>query len=111
MYDIVKECEEFILSGFSQRRPGRKPMGQPETLDEARERLKNLEAENRHLDKERERYWVRNEFMKVRLKWAEREAEEAEEAEEVVESHLGNQSSADSKNRKKHLKKKRRKKS
>ena len=105
MYDIVKECEEFILSGFSQRRPGRKPVGQPETLDEARERLKDLEAENLRLDEERERYWVRNEFMKVRLKWAEREAAEA------VESHLGNQSSADSKNRKKHLKKKRRKKS
>jgi hypothetical protein len=105
MYDIVKECEEFILSGFSQRRPGRKPMGQPETLDEARERLKDLEAENRRLDEERERYWVRNEFMKVRLKWAEREAEELRDADEVESQ------SANSKNRKKHLKKKRRRKS
>jgi DNA primase len=108
MYDIVKECEEFILSGFSQRRRGRKPVGGVETLDEASERLKNLEAENRRLDEERERHWVRNEFMKVRLKWAEREAEELRNE---VESQWANQSSSDSKNRKKHLKKKRRKKS
>lgn len=108
MYDIVKECEEFILSGFSQRRSGRKPEGQPETLDEACERLKELEEENRHLDEERERYWVRSEFMKVRLKWAEREAEELRDE---LEAHPSNQSSADSKNRKKHLKKKRRRKS
>jgi transposase-like protein len=108
MYDIVKECEELILSGFSGRRPGRKPAGQPETLDEACERLKELEAENRRLDEERERYWVRNEFMKVRLKWAEREAQGLVDE---VESQSENQSSTDLKNRKKHLKKKRRKKS
>jgi transposase-like protein len=111
MYEIVKECEAFILSGFSQRRVGRKPSGQPETLDEACKRVKELEVENRRLDEERERYWVSNEFMKVRLKWAEQEAEELNDE---LETHLGNQSSSSSaarKNRKKHLKKKRRKKS
>jgi hypothetical protein len=106
MYDIVKECEELILLGFSNRRSGRKPSGQPETLDEACEHLKKLEAENRRLDEERERYFVRNEFMKVRLKWAEREAEELRSEVGEVESQ-----SANSRNRKKHLKKKRRKKS
>ncbi len=119
MYDIVNECEELILSGFSGRRVGRKPEGQPETLEEARERLKELEAENRRLDEERERYWVRNEFMKLRLKWAEQEAEETEEAAETEEpggegeeeSEAGKPSPAHSKNRKKQLKKKRRKKS
>jgi transposase len=108
MYEIVKECEGLILSGFSQRRSGRKSSNEPETLDEACERLKELKVENRRLDEERERYWVRNEFMKVRLKWAEREADELRDE---VGPHPGNQSSADSKNRKKHLKKKRRKKS
>ncbi len=103
MYDIVKESEELILSGFSKRRLGRKPAGQPETLDEACERLKELESQNRHLDEERERHWVRNEFMKVRLKWSELEAQELRDE---VESQPGNR-----KNRKKHLKKKRRKKS
>lgn len=109
MYDIVKECEELILSGFSNRRSGRKPSGQPETLDEACEHLKKLEAENRRLDEERERYWVRNEFMKVRLKWAEREAEELRS--ERSEFGEAESQSANWRNRKKHLKKKRRKKS
>jgi transposase-like protein len=110
MYEIVSECEELILSGFSQRRPGRKPADQPDTLAEARERLAVLEEENRRLDEERERYWVRNEFMKIRLKWAEHEASELRGE---VDSPSGNQSSSSpaSKNRKKHLKKKRRKKS
>ena len=115
MYEIVKECEDFILSGFSQRRVGRKPAGQPETLDEACKRVKELEVENRRLDEERERYWVSNEFMKVRLKWAKQEAEEISDE---LESHEGNQSSSSAssssaarKNRQKHLKKKRRKKS
>lgn len=108
MYDIVKECEALILSGFSGRRCGRKPAGLPETLDEAFERLKELESENRRIDEERERHYVRNEFMKVRLKWAQREAEELRNE---VESGPVTPSSTDSKNRQKHLKKKRRKKS
>jgi DNA primase len=122
MYEIVKECEDFILSGFCQRRVGRKPTGQPETLDEACKRVKELEAENRRLDEERERYWVSNEFMKLRLKWAQQEAGELSDDDEL-ESHNGDQSSSPSstsassasstsrRNRQKHLKKKRRKKS
>ena len=76
MYEIVKECEAFILSGFSQRRRGRKLNSEPESITDATERIKSLEEDNRRLDEERERYYVRNEFMKVRLKWAEREAAE-----------------------------------
>jgi hypothetical protein len=107
MYQIIKECEEMILSGFSRRRRGRKPSGQPETMAEACERLEKLETENRRLDEERERHWVRNEFMKVRLKWAEHETDELRGQ---MESIQGNQSATASKNRRKHLKKKRREK-
>jgi transposase-like protein len=108
MYEVVKECEELILSGFSQRRRGRKPSNEPETMADACERIKSLEQENRRLDEERERYYVRNEFMKVRLKWAEHEADELGGE---VDSLAGNQNSCASRNRKKHLKKKRRKRS
>ena len=108
MYEVVKECEELILSGFSQRRRGRKPSNEPKTMADARERIESLEQENRCLDEERERYHVRNEFMKVRLKWTEHEADELRSE---VDSLTGNQTSCASKNRKKHLKKKRRKKS
>lgn len=109
MYAIVKECDEFILSGFSQRRVGRKLVGQAETLDEACEQIKELKAENRGLDEECERYWVRNEFMQVRLKWAERESGLIDESE--LHPGLRLPASAVLKNRKKHFKKKRRKKS
>ena len=76
MYQVVKECEELILNGFSERRPGRKPEGAPATLDEAMKRISVLEEEKRHEAKEKERFHARSEFMKVRLKWAEIEAEE-----------------------------------
>jgi DNA primase len=120
MYEVINECEDLIVSGFSQRRRGRKSGQEPGTLAEAGERLKNLEEENRRLDEERERHYVRNEFMKIRLKWAERELAEmrgeVEEVEEVeveseVEAQSKQKSSPISKNRKKHLKKKKKRKS
>jgi transposase-like protein len=104
MYEVVKECEELILSGFSARRAGRKPSGQPKTLSEAHQRLKDLEEENCRLDEERERHYVRNEFMKVRLKWSEQELAE-------LRGEGGAQSGGISKNRKKHLKKKKKRRS
>ena len=58
------------------RRRGRKSVQEPGTLAEAGERLKSLAEENRRLDEERERHYVRNGFMKVRLKCAERELAE-----------------------------------
>ena len=116
MYEVVNECEDLMVSGFSQRRRGRKSGQEPGTLAEAGERLKNLEEENRRLDEERERHYVRNEFMKIRLKWAERElAEMRGEVEVKPESELESQSRQESspisKNRKKHLKKKKKRKS
>jgi transposase-like protein len=123
MYEVVKECEELILSGFSQRRRGRKSANKPETLVDACERIESLEQENRRLDEERERYYVRNEFMKVRLKWAQQEASESElcgdgdsdveiqaDEEPQPQPQLQLPPSGISKNRKKHLKKKRKRK-
>lgn len=74
MYQIVKECEQLILSGLMQRRPGRKPEGTPVTLEDAIERLATLEEEKLNEAKEKERFYARSEFLKVRLKWAEFEA-------------------------------------
>lgn len=76
MYQIVKECEENILSGFSQRRVGRKPNQAPATLDEATQRIAALEEEKKCAEIEKEKYYARSEFMKLRLKWAEIEAAE-----------------------------------
>lgn len=109
MYEVVKECEELILSGFSGRRRGRKSTGQSSTLSDANEHIKTLEEENRRLDEERERYYVRNEFMKVRLKWAEREAAQLR-GDVDADSDDEESCSEMSKNRKRHLKKKRKQK-
>lgn len=76
MYEIVKECEENILSGFLERRPGRKPKGAPSNLDEAMKRISALEDEKIHEAKEKERYFARSEFLKIRLKYSELEASE-----------------------------------
>lgn len=76
MYEIVKECEENILSGFSERRSGRKPKGTPSNLDEAMKRISALEDEKIHEAKEKERYYARSEFLKIRLKYSELEASE-----------------------------------
>ena len=76
MYQIIKECEESILTGFQERRPGRKCSKAPATLAEAIERIAALEEEKELVETEKERYYARSEFMKLRLKWAETEAAE-----------------------------------
>jgi DNA primase len=98
MYAVIKECDEMILEGYSNRRAGRKASGAAENLSDANERIAELENENRRLGKQEELYHARSEFLKVRLKWSEREA--AELRGDVVGDRV-------SRNRKKHLKKKR----
>lgn len=97
MYQIVKECEEMILGGFSDRHPGRKSGYAPATLDEAIKRIAILEEEKRHEAKEKERFYARSEFMKLRLKWAESEARELR-GEPIANDHV--------KQKKNHVKKK-----
>ena len=74
MYQIVNDCEELILSGLGQRRSGRKPEGAPATLEDAIKRIAALEDEKLNEAKEKERFYARSEFLKVRLKWAEIDA-------------------------------------
>jgi DNA primase len=71
MYQIVKECEELIFEGFSQRNPGRKPANSPGSLEEAIARIAELEEEKSQESLAKERYYARSEFMKIRLNWAE----------------------------------------
>jgi DNA primase len=96
MYKIVKECEEMIVNGFSQRQRGRGAKGEVGDLAGARERIRELEREKIRLETKNEENYARGEFLQVRLKWAEQE---------VLE--LRGESEGMSRNRKKHLKKKR----
>jgi transposase-like protein len=102
MYEVVRECESLIVEGFSGRRVGRRREGEVSTLAEASERIKELEQEKRRLGEEKERYYARSEFLKIRLKYAQQEGEESADV-------LSPARRVPSSNRKKHLKKKRRK--
>lgn len=76
LYEIVRECEQMVVEGFSQRRPGRPAKGKPATLEEALARIEKLEAEYERKATEHEEQYCRNEFLAIRLKWAEIEAAE-----------------------------------
>lgn len=76
MYDIKKDCEEIIINGFSQRNRGRKSAKAPNTLKEAQEIIARLLEEKRNEAIEKERYYARSEFLKLRLKWAENDISE-----------------------------------
>jgi DNA primase len=76
LYKIVKECEQMLLNNFSERRVGRKSSYEMETKSEVRDRLIQLEEEKQQLEKEKEFYYAQGEFLKLRLKWSERELSE-----------------------------------
>lgn len=87
MYDIVRECEKNMVDSFLRSKPGRKPEGKPSTLEEAWERIEELENSYEREATERELLYCRSEFLKLRLKWAEIEA--AELRGEVVDDSKG----------------------
>lgn len=77
IYEIVAECEKTLLDMFAERRPGRRPSGKPQTLEEAQQRIEELEAKYESMAHEKELLYCSSEFLKLRLKWAEIEAAEA----------------------------------
>ena len=87
MYEIVRECEKSLLDSFLTSKPGRKPEGKPSTLEEAWQRIEELQDNYEREATERELLYCRSEFLKLRLKWAEIEA--AELRGEVVDDSKG----------------------
>jgi len=87
MYEIVRECEKSVLDSFEGRKPGRKPNGKPATLEEAWERIKELEKQYEREATDKELLYCRSEFLKLRLQWSETEA--AELRGEVVDDSPG----------------------
>lgn len=76
LYEIVRECEQILMEGFSQRRPGRPAKGKPATLDAAMRRIAELETQYERKATEYEEQYCRSEFLALRLKWSEIEAAE-----------------------------------
>lgn len=73
LYEIISECESTLLDHFAQKEPGRKKAGAPGNYSEALEKIKDLEDQNLELDKAREELYIRNEWLKLRLSWADRD--------------------------------------
>jgi len=74
MYEVVNDCEELLLSGLADRQPGRPPAGQPDTVKDAWQQIGQLRDEVKQLRLEQDKASCREEFMQLRLKWAEIEA-------------------------------------
>jgi hypothetical protein len=87
MYEIVRDVEGAVLAGLSSRQPGRPPQGRPETVEDAWRQILDLQERTRHLSTERDKSVCREEFLKLRLKWADIEA--AELRGEPVEEKTG----------------------
>jgi DNA primase len=76
LYEVVRDCEETLMEAFSSRKPGRRPKGTPATIEDAVERIKELEVQYEQAETEREKLYCRSEFLAIRLKWSEIEAAE-----------------------------------
>ena len=101
MYTIVRDVEKTVIAGLSSRRPGRRPMDQPQSLTDAWQQIEDLKEQNKTLSLERDESICREEFLKIRLKWS--EIENAELRGEPVDEKKGVL-------KKKQIKKKRKKK-
>jgi len=87
MYEVVRDVEQLVMAGLSSRQPGRRPCGQPETITDARQQIGQLQAQNKQLSLERDKSICREEFLRLRLKWAETEA--AEHRGEPIDERTG----------------------
>jgi len=71
MYTIVRDVEKLVIAGLSSRRPGRRPIDQPQSLTDAWQQIEDLKEKNKNLSMERDESICREEFLKIRLKWSE----------------------------------------
>jgi DNA primase len=76
LYEVVRDCEQTLVEAYSGRKPGRPPKGTPATIEDAVERIKELEEKYEREATEREKLYCRSEFLAIRLKWSEIEAAE-----------------------------------
>ena len=70
MYEIVGDCQATLLEEMGSRQKGRKPEKMPANLAEARNRLKELEAEKEREATQKEGYLAKSAFLQLQLKWA-----------------------------------------
>lgn len=71
LYDIVNNCNKNLLEFLQQQKSGRKETDIPGNHAEAVEKIKRLKADYIELEKKKEELHAKNEFLELRLSWAE----------------------------------------
>jgi transposase-like protein len=71
--EIISECDQVLLTHFRQKKVGRKRAGEPQDIPEALEQITTLRSQHHELAKEKEELYIKNEFMKLQLSWAQRD--------------------------------------
>ncbi len=60
----------YAETEFSRRSPGRPSSSRPMCLEEAWERIRELENQKDRMENDKEKYYVRSEFLNLRLRFA-----------------------------------------
>jgi len=71
--EIIAECDEVLLCHFEQKKPGRPKADAPKDFSDALDKIETLQSSNVELAKQKEELFISNEFLKLRLSWAERD--------------------------------------
>jgi hypothetical protein len=88
LYKIVKECEQVILSNFTDKRVGRKSANDVANKSAATSLIEQLKTENRQLARDKEYYYAKSEFSQLRLKWSEREVAQLKGEKETSKKNI-----------------------
>lgn len=71
--EIISECDQVLLTHFRQKKAGRKKADEPQDIPEALQRITTLKSQYHEVAKEKEELYIKNEFMKLQLSWAQRD--------------------------------------
>jgi len=71
--EIISECDQVLLTHFRQKKVGRRKADEPQDIAEAVQQMRTLKSHYHELAKEKEELYIKNEFMKLQLSWAQRD--------------------------------------
>ena len=73
LYEIIKDCNEHLLEYLKHKKTGRQKEEVPASYPDALEQIEGQKAQILQLEKEKEELYIKNEFLALRLSWAERD--------------------------------------
>jgi transposase-like protein len=73
LYEIIKDCDEHLLEYLKHKKTGRQKEDVPASYPDALEQIEGQNAQILELEKKNEDLYIKNEFLTLRLSWAERD--------------------------------------